>query len=261
MTGNEIILRLRNVKKTYENHHGSTITALDGISFDIVRGSLTSIVGPSGCGKTTLLKVIDGLIAPTSGSIELLNRIGKVDKSIRFVFQEYNRSLFPWLNVFKNVSFGLEGIHTNKENIYSKVTKYLEMVKLTEFATSYPWQLSGGMQQRVAIARALACEPEILIMDEPFGSLDALSRKALEDDLLTLWERIKLTIIFVTHDIDEAIYLAQKVIVMSKRPAIIKTCVDISLGFPRNQIATKNDVKFGNYRLIINNLLEDQSDD
>jgi NitT/TauT family transport system ATP-binding protein len=249
------ILRVVDVGRTYRTDHSEPVEALRGVAFDVRRGGFLTIVGPSGCGKTTLLKIIAGLLAPTAGSVHISRIEDKPGPDIMFVFQEYNRSLFPWRTVFRNVAFGLEQLKLGRTETSDRVLKYLRIVRLEDFAQRYPWELSGGMQQRVAIARALACEPQLLLMDEPFGSLDALSRSTLEDDLLRLWKELGLTILFVTHDIDEAIYLADNVIVLSPRPSEVAENVAVSLPRPRRQIETKNSTAFGEYRATISRLL------
>ena len=255
MAGENPILRVDGVGKTYRTDNSEPVEALRGIAFVVRRGGFTAIVGPSGCGKTTLLKIIGGLLPPTTGNVDVSRIQGIPGPDIMFVFQEYNRSLFPWRTVFRNVAFGLEQLNLSHKEARDRVFKYLKVVRLDDFAHRYPWELSGGMQQRVAIARALACEPQLLLMDEPFGSLDALSRTALEDDLLRLWQDLRLTIILVTHDIDEAIYLADNVIVLSPRPSEVVRNVAVSLPRPRQQIETKNAATFGEYRAEISHLL------
>ena len=229
--------------------------AIKDISLTAETRSVLALIGPSGCGKTTLLKIIAGLLPATAGKVDVFGIQDKPGPDMMFVFQEYNRSLFPWRTVFRNVGFGLEQLKLPKMETRDRVLKYLKIVRLEDFAQRYPWELSGGMQQRVAIARALACEPQVLLMDEPFGSLDALSRSALEDDLLQLWKELDLTILFVTHDIDEAIYLADNVIVISTRPSEVTKNVMVKLPRPRQQIETKNLTAFGEYRAKIGHLL------
>jgi len=255
MSNNHLILRVNNIGKTYLADSASPVEAVANISFEICKGDFISIVGPSGCGKTTILKIIAGLITPTCGTIDIFNLQTEVAPDIMLVFQEYNRSLFQWRTVFRNVTFGLEDKKLSSKSIREKAFKYLKIVCLEDFAFRYPWELSGGMQQRVAIARALVCEPQILLMDEPFGSLDALSRSTLEDDLLRLQREFNLTILFVTHDIDEAIYLADNVILLSQRPAIIERNININIRRPRHQIETKNSSEFGEYRLEISKII------
>lgn len=252
---NTFILNVEAVSKIYHSNDSQPVKALQSVSFKVPRGDFVSIVGPSGCGKTTLLKVISGLISPTSGNIDVSHIEDKPGPDIMFVFQEYNRSLFPWKKVYQNVAFGLERIGLTNNEINNKVFKYLKIVGLEDFSSRYPWELSGGMQQRVAIARALVCEPQLLLMDEPFGSLDALSRTNLEDDLLRLWKELGITILFVTHDIDEAIYLSDTVVALSQRPSQVIDSINIEMERPRHQIQTKNTSMFGQYRAKISELL------
>ncbi|GAI91506.1 unnamed protein product, partial [marine sediment metagenome] len=223
--------------------------ALEDISFQVEKGEFLAVVGPSGCGKTTLLKIIAGLLQPTEGEVLLENRkIDGPEKKIVLVFQEYNRSLLPWRTVRKNVEFALEILDYSSSKRKVKAEQYLELVGLKGFEKYYPWELSGGMQQRVAIARALAYGPKIFLMDEPFGSLDARMREELEDELLQLWEELSITVIFVTHDLDEAIYLCDRLLVLSERPATVLEDMAIHLKRPRYQLATKSGNAFIEYR-------------
>ncbi|HUK40334.1 MAG TPA: ABC transporter ATP-binding protein, partial [Candidatus Acidoferrales bacterium] len=200
---------------------------------------------PSGCGKTTLLMSIAGLIAPTSGRISLNGReVSGPPPKLVLVFQEFNKSLFAWRSVLGNVRFGIEARGDGHREAESRARRLIELVGLKGFENHYPWELSGGMQQRVAIARALAYQPEVLLMDEPFGSLDALTRLELEDTLLRLWKELGTTILFITHDIEEAIYLSDRVWVLSRRPSQIIQELRIDFSRPRNQIETRADARF-----------------
>lgn len=213
-----------NVSKIY--YGAKTVEALKDITCSINENEFVVFLGPSGCGKTTLLNLIAGLDKPTKGKIYLDGKeitMPGLDRG--YVFQEY--ALFPWLNVFKNIEFGLKRKKIPKEERKRIVEKYIKLVGLEEFKNAYPHQLSGGMRQRVAIARALAINPEVLLMDEPFGSLDAQTRVVLQEELLRLIIKTKKTVVFVTHSIDEAIFLAQKVYVFTKRPGRIKLSVNI----------------------------------
>jgi NitT/TauT family transport system ATP-binding protein len=224
-------LELHNVTKTFKSEEGE-IKALENTNFVVKSSEFLCIVGPSGCGKTTLLRMIAGLDYPSSGEIILDGeRVCGPSPDRGMVFQEY--SLFPWKTVLKNVEFGLEilGI-PNKLKI---AEEYLELVGLKDFENSYPYELSGGMKQRVAIARALATDPALLLMDEPFGSVDAQTRNVLQRELLEIWQRTKKTILFVTHSVDEAVYLADRVAVMSPRPGRITTCMTIDISRPRKR--------------------------
>lgn len=235
MAGNDAAVKVKidNVVKTYNTRKGETV-ALNGVSLDIKENEFICVVGPSGCGKSTLLNIIAGLLEPTSGSVSVDGKIVDGPGPERgVVFQQY--ALFPWLTVLKNVEFGLKLKGITGEQATQEAMKYLKMVDLEQFANSYPKELSGGMKQRVAIARAYAVNPQVLLMDEPFGALDAQTRTQLQTELLETWEKERKTCFFITHDVDEAIILAQKVIIMSARPGRIKEIVDITIPYPRNQ--------------------------
>ena len=227
-------VQIKDVKKIYEGRNGQTI-ALNGANLDIYDNEFICVVGPSGCGKSTLLNIIAGLHEATSGEV-LVDGVKVegtgVDRGV--VFQQY--ALFPWLTVKKNVMFGLKlkkGMtDAEREEI---AMKYIKMVGLEKFVDSYPKELSGGMKQRVAIARAYAVNPSLLLMDEPFGALDAQTRTQLQTELLKTWEEEKKTSFFITHDVEEAILLASRVVVMSARPGRIKEVIDIDIPYPRNQ--------------------------
>jgi NitT/TauT family transport system ATP-binding protein len=247
MNINKEIIRIESISKTFSQDKEKVTKAISDISFSVRENEFVSILGPSGCGKTTLLRIISGLLKPSSG--EIIKSNNQEQNFLKFVFQEYNKSLFPWLSVYENVAFGLKLNKKNsKTDINKEVEKFLEIVKLENYQKHYPWELSGGMQQRVAIARALICKPKLLLMDEPFGSLDALSRFELENDLLQLWKDFNLTIVFVTHDIEEAIYLSDRVILLSLSPSSVMEDIKISLSRPRKQLETKNSNDFANYR-------------
>ena len=235
MTVNEapVKVQIKNVVKVFNGRNGEMV-ALNGVSLDIHENEFVCVVGPSGCGKSTLLNIIAGLLEPTSGEVycdgKLVEGTG-TDRGV--VFQQY--ALFPWLTVKKNVRFALEMRGIKGKEADELAMKYLEKVDLVKFADHYPKELSGGMKQRVAIARAYAAEPQVLLMDEPFGALDAQTRTQLQSELLETWERDRKTCFFITHDVDEAIILAQKVIVMSARPGRIKEIIDIDIPYPRSQ--------------------------
>jgi NitT/TauT family transport system ATP-binding protein len=208
-------------------------------------GEFVSLVGPSGCGKTTLLMCIAGLVAPSAGRVALKSaEVEGPPKDLVLVFQEYNKSLFPWRTVLGNVLFGLEAKGRPPLDAEAKGHWLIRLVGLEGFERHYPWELSGGMQQRVAIARALAYEPEVLLMDEPFGSVDAMTRLELEDGLLKLWKELGTTILFVTHDIEEAIYLSDRIYVLGRGPSRLIHAVDVRLERPRNQLTTRADPDF-----------------
>jgi len=231
-TGN-IKVKIDNVKKIFNGRNGE-MTALNGVSLDIKENEFVCVVGPSGCGKSTLLNIIAGLGEPTSGKVYVDGKAVVGPGTERgVVFQQY--ALFPWLTVRKNVEFGLKLKGVSNEEMRKTADKYLKMVDLEDFADSYPKELSGGMKQRVAIARAYAVNPEVLLMDEPFGALDAQTRTQLQSELLETWQKERKTCFFITHDVDEAIILAQRVIIMSARPGRVKEIVDINIPYPRTQ--------------------------
>ena len=228
-----IKLKIDNVKKIYDSRNGEMV-ALNGVSLDIYENEFICVVGPSGCGKSTLLNIIAGLLEPSSGSVYCDGKEVKGTGTERgVVFQQY--ALFPWMTVKKNVMFGL-GLQGIKGKEAEEIAmKYIKMVQLEDFLDHYPKELSGGMKQRVAIARAYAVNPSVLLMDEPFGALDAQTRTQLQSELLETWEKEQKTCFFITHDVDEAIILAQKVIIMSARPGRIKEVVDVNIPYPRTQ--------------------------
>lgn len=242
------LLEVRSLAKSYTSQEGTT-EAISDISFEVSSGEFVCVVGPSGCGKTTLLKCLAGLLSPTSGEVLLSGEeVREPPVEMGFVFQDYASSLLPWLRVESNVTFPLRHKGVSRERQAELAAETLEVVGLSEFAGHYPWQLSGGMQQRVAIARALAYEPQILLMDEPFASVDAQTRSDLEDLLLGVWEEYQVTAVFVTHDIDESVYLADRVIVLSARPSTVEEELTVDLPRPRDQIATKRLQAFTDLR-------------
>ena len=281
MEKNDVVIKIDNVRKVYPVENGDDVIALNGVNLEIKKNEFICVVGPSGCGKTTLLNIIAGLEQPTSGEATIHGRsiLGPgPDRGV--IFQQY--ALFPRSTVFKNVMYGtkfikhevpvfkkdkatgkMEPVYTKDENgnkvqltkevKYTKnereaiTRKYIKMVRLNGFEKSYPKQLSGGMKQRVAIARGYALNSEVLLLDEPFGALDAQTRSQLQEDLLKTWEQEKKTCFFITHDVDEAVLLATRVIIMSARPGQVKEIINIDLPFPRTQ-ATKLDTKFQEYR-------------
>lgn len=229
-------VKIHNVNKTFQSRNGEVV-ALNGVSLDIMENEFITVVGPSGCGKSTLLNIIAGLIQPTSGKVYCDNKeiVGTgIERGV--VFQQY--ALFPWLTVKGNVEFGIKMRGIKGKEVDEIAMKYIKMVDLEDFTHHYPKELSGGMKQRVAIARAYAANPDVLLMDEPFGALDAQTRTQLQEELLHTWEKEQKTCFFITHDVDEAIVLGQKVIIMSARPGRIKETVTIDIPYPRNQ-ATK----------------------
>lgn len=239
------ILEVHSLSKTYRQMGGETTTAIAEISCKVEPREFVSFVGPSGCGKTTLLMTIAGLIAPSSGQVTVHGReVSGPPPNLVLVFQDFNKSLFAWRSVLRNVRFGLEARGNYSSQAESKARSLIDLVGLKGFENHYPWELSGGMQQRVAIARALAYEPEVLLMDEPFGSLDALTRLELEDTLLKLWQELSTTILFITHDIEEAIYLSDRILLLSQRPSQIVEELPIDFARPRNQVATRAEARF-----------------
>ncbi len=222
------------------------MVALGSVSFRVEAGQFVSIVGPSGCGKSTLLQCIAGLLRPTGGKVLLHGReVTGPPEGLILLFQEYNKSLMAWRSVLRNVRFGLESRPgMSRAQMDADAQRYIDLVGLKGFESHYPWELSGGMQQRVAIARALVRRPEVLLMDEPFGSLDALTRIELEDALLRLWGSLHATILFVTHDIEEAVYLSDRVYALSRRPSQVIEETEVKLERPRNQLTTREDPRF-----------------
>ncbi len=215
-------------------------------------GELLCIVGPSGCGKTTLLRCISGLMPPSAGNVHLDGEpVLEPPRDMALVFQDYSRSLLPWMDIAGNVTLPLKAAGMSRTERDRLADEALTSVGLAPHAHKYPWQLSGGMQQRAAIARALAYEPSILLLDEPFASVDAQTRADLEDLLLDVWERQDLTVLLVTHDIDEAVYLADRVVVLSSSPTHVKEVVDVDLPRPRDQITTKEMPEFAHMRARI----------
>lgn len=241
------MLQIQNLGKVYQRE-GQINSALDQVSFEVPDRQFLSILGPSGCGKSTLLRCIAGLIESSSGAIVLDGRpVRGAPKEMVYVFQEYGRSLFPWRRLLGNVVYPIENL-LPRDLARSRASDYIRMVGLNGFENHYPWELSGGMQQRAAIARALVKDPKFLLMDEPFGALDAQTRTQLEDTMLALWASFPRTVIFVTHDIDEAIYLSDRVIVMGTKPGRIIEDLPIELPRPRQQIETKENQRFAHYR-------------
>ena len=245
-------LRVRGVHKSYPAPGGRTV-ALNGVDIDIARGDFLSIVGPSGCGKSTLLQIVAGLVPASEGTVHLEGRpVTEPPAEMIYVFQQYTRSLFPWKSVRANVAFGLKNRESiSRDAVDTRTEEIIALVGLAGFENHYPWQLSGGMQQRVAIARALACRPAVLLMDEPFSAVDALTRVGLQELLLGLWRELGLTVIFVTHDSDEAIYLSTRVVALSRAPGTIGLDFAIDLPGKRDQIATRALPAYLDYRARI----------
>ena len=236
MAGNssgDVIVKIDHVEKIYQGRSGEVV-ALNGVDMEIRENEFVCVVGPSGCGKSTLLNIIAGLERPTSGRVCVKGKEVVNPGSERgVIFQQY--ALFPWLTVKKNVKFGLKLRGVKEPELSAIADKYIRLVGLEEFGDSYPKELSGGMKQRVAIAKAYAVNPEILLMDEPFGALDAQTRTQLQTELLETWEKEKKTCFFITHDVEEAIILAQRVVIMSARPGRVKEIVPVNIPYPRTQ--------------------------
>lgn len=226
---------VKNVSRIFtKKEDGAGTEALRNVSFDVKDGEFICILGPSGCGKTTLLRIIAGLEVLTSGEITLNEEpITGPDPKRGMVFQQY--SLFPWRTILDNITFGLEMQGIKKAEARKQVEKYINLVGLEQFKNSYPYELSGGMQQRAAIARALANEPEVLLMDEPFGALDAQTRNTLQDELLKIWEKRHVTVLFVTHSVDEAVFLSDRIVIMTSRPGKVREIVNVELPRPRQR--------------------------
>ena len=242
------VLRVDRLSKSYRSRTG-LVPAIQEISFGVGAGEFVSVVGPSGCGKTTLMMCIAGLGARTGGVVTFRGEpITAPPRGLAVVFQDYSRSLFPWFTVEANVALPLRDRGLPEAAVREAVRRALEMVGLAPAAKLHPWELSGGMQQRVAIARGLAMAPDVFIMDEPFASVDAQTRADLEDLLLDVWSALKTTVLFVTHDIDEAVYLSDRIIVLSQGPSIVRAEIDVPLPRPRDQLATKELPLFARLR-------------
>ncbi|MER5657665.1 ABC transporter ATP-binding protein [Streptomyces sp. NPDC002131] len=236
------------LRKVYEGA-GRRVEAVRDLTFTVDTGELVCLVGPSGCGKTTLLRCMAGLLTPTAGEVRLAGRpVSGPPPGMAFVFQEYGRSLFPWMRVGENVELPLRQKRLGRGRRRELVADALESVGLSDAAGAYPWQLSGGMQQRVAIARALAYEPEVLLMDEPFTAVDAQTRADLEDLVRRLWRERGMTILFVTHDIDEAVYLGERVLILSASPTVVREQLTVDLPDERDQLHTRVAPRFAELR-------------
>jgi NitT/TauT family transport system ATP-binding protein len=253
------VLEVDRVGKTY-GRGADAVTAIDEISFTARPGELLCIVGPSGCGKTTLLRCASGLMAPTTGAVRLDDRVVTAPpRAMALVFQDYSRSLLPWMTIHDNVVLPLKAARVGRAERERLARDALASVGLGDNGRRYPWQMSGGMQQRAAIARALAYQPEILLLDEPFASVDAQTRADLEDLLLDVWSRTGVTVLLVTHDIDEAVYLADRVLVLSASPTRVRKTIEVDLPRPRDQIATKEMPEFVRLRASVFALIKAES--
>jgi NitT/TauT family transport system ATP-binding protein len=242
------MLKVTKLRKVYGSGDGAT-EAIADVSFEVAKGEFVCIVGPSGAGKTTLLKTVSGLMAPTAGEVELGGEpVQGPPERMALVFQDYSRSLYPWMKVSENVAFPLRRKKMSKTERTATVEQAVESVGLASSIDKYPWELSGGMQQRVAIARGLAYQPEILLMDEPFASVDAQTRADLEDLVLSIRHEYGVTVLFVTHDIDESVYMGDRVIILTPRPSRVQEVLEVDLPRPRDQVETKEMPEFAHLR-------------
>jgi NitT/TauT family transport system ATP-binding protein len=234
-SGSDVVVQVAGVDKVFQREGGAPTTALQGIDVAIHRGEFVSLIGPSGCGKSTLLRVIGDLVSPSAGEVTVNGKPAdraRRDRDYGMVFQA--PVLFDWRTVEQNVALPLELMGYDKARRIARTREMLDLVELGDFMGHHPYQLSGGMQQRVAIARALAFEPAILLMDEPFGALDEMTRERMNQEVLRIWEKTGTTIVFVTHSIPEAVFLSSRVVVMSARPGRITDVIDVDLGRPRD---------------------------
>ena len=234
---------VQDLSMVFNSGTADEVTALQGISTTIDEGEFVSLIGPSGCGKSTLLRLIGDLLQPTSGSVEVFGKSAsqaRLDRDYGMAFQQ--AGLFDWRKVDANIELPLELMGRSKAERAARSAEMLELVKLGDFANHYPWQLSGGMQQRVAIARSLSFSPRLLLMDEPFGALDEMTREHMQAELLRIYESLGTTVVFVTHSISEAVYLSNRVVVLSPRPGRIHSTIDIDLG--RRSTETRESAEF-----------------
>jgi NitT/TauT family transport system ATP-binding protein len=246
---------IRSLQRAFIKNH-RTVSILEDVNFDVPGGHFLSIVGPSGCGKTSLLRCMAGLDQPSSGCIRFRNtQITGPSQGVTMVFQDYGNSLFPWKTVLGNVLFGMNRSTATKQQRIDAAMGHLASVGLASHSRHHPWELSGGMQQRLAIARALASGAECLLMDEPFASLDAQTRADLEDLLLRIWADGERTVVFVTHDVDEAIYLSDSILVLGGSPTTVQRTVENTLARPRHQLTTRATPLFSDLRTTIHGLL------
>lgn len=243
-------IKIERVVKRFSQQDAEDIVALSGIDLEIKAGEFVSLIGASGCGKSTLLRLIAGLSRADEGTLYIdAEEIVKSSYERGLVFQ--NPMLFPWLNVYHNVAFGLKARNVYKQN-KAEVDEFIDLVGLSSFHNAYPHQLSGGMAQRVSLARALVNQPKVLLLDEPLGALDAFTRMNMQDELIRIWQERKTTMIMVTHDVDEAIYLSDRIIVMTPRPAKIESCIEVDISRPRD----RSNPEFLNLRTKILKILD-----
>jgi ABC-type nitrate/sulfonate/bicarbonate transport system ATPase subunit len=248
------VIQITDVKKTFLSNNGVSVAALDGISLIVEPNDFLCLLGPSGCGKSTLLRIVAGLEKASEGHVHFQGRpLSRPTPEIGMVFQEY--TLLPWRTVEENVALGLEFAGVAKRERLQRASEFLDIVGLLPFRRAYPYELSGGMQQRVAIARALAREPEVILMDEPFGALDAHTRILLQKELLRIWERTRKTILFVTHSVDEAIFLADRIAVFTSRPGRLREVDRVDFPRPRH----RGDPWYGKMTDRLLSLLEEEA--
>jgi NitT/TauT family transport system ATP-binding protein len=245
-------INLTDVQKTYGTGPNALLT-LKSITLEFREGEFLAILGPSGCGKSTLLQIIAGLIPGSGGDVSFGGiPVSGPPEGMVYLFQQYSKSLLPWRSVAGNVALALEASNGHsRARIRERAAGYLEMVGLSGFEKHYPWQLSGGMQQRVAIARALAAKPLVLLLDEPFSAVDALTRVELQSLILDLWHKQKLTVVLVTHDVDEAVFLSDRIAILSRRPAVIEDVIETAIPRPRDAIATREHPRFLELRHVL----------
>lgn len=256
-----MLLEVNGLGKTYHGKDGS-YEAIRNVTFSVSEGEFASVVGPSGSGKTTLLRCLSGLDHPTAGQVLLEDvEVTKPVASMALVFQEYGRSLYPWMNVAQNIELPLAAAKLAKNEIRKRTDQALSDVGLADLHKRHLWQLSGGMQQRVAIARAIAYRPRILLMDEPFASVDAQTREDLEDLMLRIRDQYDMTVVFVTHDIEESVYLGDRVIVLSSPPTTVQTVFDVKLPRERDQLETKGLPRFIDLRTAVHKAIRHEPED
>jgi len=248
-------IRIRNLVKTFRTRR-QTFTAIDDVSLDIRPGEFLVIVGPSGCGKTTLLRILAGLDDLTKGTIDIAHPPGSTRPENSMIFQ--GDSIFPWMTVFENAAYGLRMRQVPEAQVRDVVGHYLERTGLTNFAKAYPHQLSGGMRQRVSISRAFANDPEILLMDEPFSALDEQNKTLLQEELLRIWDEHKKTVVFITHSVDEAVTLGDRIMVMTAHPGKMKALIDVPLARPRQVMELRHDPAYGELVYRIWSYLRDE---
>ncbi len=248
-SASQTILSLQSLSMRYGNGQDA-VQAVGDVTLDVREGEFLTIVGPSGCGKSTVLQMIAGLMQGTSGQVTLRGRpVQAPPEGLVYLFQQYSRSLFPWMNVRDNVMFGMGGQPgVDRRQAMQSCEEYLTLVGLEGMGDRFPWQLSGGMQQRVAIARALAASPQVLLLDEPFSAVDALTRAVLHDLVLDVWQKRGLTVVLVTHDVDEAVYLSDRIALLGPRPSRVAHVYDNPLPRPRDPVATRACPEFSRLR-------------